>query len=295
MRAFVTVSREGTIAAAAEKLRITPSPLSRTIRELERSLGRELFARKYHHFERTPFGEEFLPLAVEMLAQADFAQRFAEVRDQPGLRIGGTPWTSTGLTEQFVEAARTSGADEGFVSDVSAVLIDALRHGDLDVALVHLPIGAPGLRTVPLARYRYAVASATDSGLPDDRPLVLGDLTGRTLLTMPGNMQPAFIGGVLDTLTAAGVESVAEVDLRDLIGLESRMRRTGELMLITVTKDMPQAARFLDIKRMRTHPVADGELISEVGLVSRSGDHLHSEAISRIVSALDAGDGPKEL
>lgn len=295
MRAFVAVSREGTITAAAEKLRITPSPLSRTIRELERGLGRDLFERKYHRFERTSFGDEFLPLAVEMLAQAEHAQRFADGRDQPRLRVGGTPWTSTVLTQRFTDAAGGHGADPEFVSESSSVLIDAMRHGELDLALVHLPVQAPGLRTVPLARYRYAVASAIDSGLPDDRPLVLADLSGRDLLTMPGNLQPAFIGGVYDALSGAGVGSVAEVDLRDLIGLEARMRRTGELMLIAVVKDMPPAARFLDGKKITTHPIAEGELISEVGLVSRSGDFLHRDAIDGVVSALDVDAGPRNL
>ncbi|MDQ0382770.1 LysR family transcriptional regulator [Amycolatopsis thermophila] len=293
LRAFVTVSRTGTIAAAAECLNVTSSPLSRTIRELERHLGRELFLRRYHRFERTPFAEEFLPLAVEILAQADEAERFAAGEEAP-LRIGATPWTSKRLTRQLMESAaeRSAGTPE-FSSDVSSVLIESLRHGELDLALVHLPVTARGVATAGLARYRYSVAAAGDPDLPTGRPLRLSDLRGRKLLSFPLAMQPAPMKAMLDALTRAGVESIAEIDLRDVIGLEGRMARTGELMLAMLSDDLP-TARFLDLDRLRTYPVADGEIRFEIGLAWRGRDCVHRAAIDAVVAALspDGDDLP---
>lgn len=285
LRAFVTVSRTGTIAAAAERLNVTSSPLSRTIRELERRLGRELFDRKYHRFERTPFGDEFLPLAVEIVAQADQAQRFAAGAEAP-LHIGATPWTSKALTRRFTGAAAAHSTNTPeFSSDISAVLIEALRHGELDLALVHLPVSVPGVATAALARYRYSVAAAGDVDLPEDRPLRLTDLRGRNLLSFPLVMQPTPMKAMLDALTGAGVASVAEVDLRDVIGLEGRMVRTGELMFATLSDDLP-TARFLDLDRLRTYPLADGEIRFEIGLAWRSRDSVHRDTLDPVTALL---------
>jgi DNA-binding transcriptional LysR family regulator len=293
LRAFVTVSRTGTIAAAAERLNVTSSPLSRTIRELERHLGRDLFDRGYHRFERTPFGDEFLPLAVEIVAQSDQAPRFAAGAEAP-LRIGATPWTSKALTRQLTEAATAhSTTTPEFSSDISAVLIEALRHGELDLALVHLPVSVPGIATVGLARYRYSVVATGDPELPEGRPLRLADLRGRNLLSFPLMMQPAPMKAMLDALTSAGVASVAEVDLRDVIGLEGRMARTGELMFATLGDDLP-TARLLDLDCLRTYPVADGEIRFEIGLAWRRRDSVHQDALDAVTSLLrpDGDDLP---
>lgn len=293
LRAFVTVSRTGTVAAAAERLNVTPSPLSRTIRELERHLGQNLFDRKYHRFERTRFGDEFLPLAVEIVAQADEAQRVAAGSDAP-LRMGATPWTSKALTRRLTQAAAAhSSATPRFTSDISAVLIEALRHGELDLALVHLPVPVAGIATAGLARYRYSIAAVGEAGLPEDRPLRLADLRGRNLLSFPLMMQPAPMQAMLDALTSAEVASVAEVDLRDVIGLEGRLARTGELMFATLGDDLP-ASRFLDLDRLRTYPVEESEIRFEIGLAWRSRDSVHRDALEAVTTLLrpDGDDLP---
>lgn len=47
LRAFVAVSRERNVSRAATALGLTPSPVSRTIRDLETELGFALFKREY--------------------------------------------------------------------------------------------------------------------------------------------------------------------------------------------------------------------------------------------------------
>ena len=290
LRAFVAVSRLGTITAAAEELHLTPSPLSRTVRELERQVGSDLFTRTYHHFERTPLGDRFLPLAVEILAQADEAARFGS-DDEPGLLIGGTPWTSRSLTRQVIEAAEAViGRSLDFASDLSSTLLQSLRHGELDLALVHLPVEDPGISSTPLAQYSYSVAAVGDDSLDLGRPLRLSDLAGRRILSLPLIMQPTPMRILLDDIAAAGVESIEQVDLRDMIGLQARMARTGELMLITPSADLP-TARFFDLSETNVYPLADGEITFEVGLAWRTRDARHRDAITAVIAAVAPPDG----
>jgi DNA-binding transcriptional LysR family regulator len=172
-----------------------------------------------------------------------------------------------------------------FTSDLSSVLLRAMRHGDLDLALVHLPVEESGLSTCPLAKYSYAVAAVGQMGLEKGRPLRLDDLKGRSVLSYPLVMQPAPMQAFRDTLLNAGVESIHEIDLRELVGLQARIARTGEVMLVTPSKDLP-TARFLDFNEMQIYPLADGQLEMEVGLAWRTRDSVHMGLIRRVVDEL---------
>ncbi|MEO2133751.1 LysR family transcriptional regulator [Microbacterium sp.] len=294
VRAFVAVSRLGTISAAAEELHVTPSPLSRTIRELERRLDGELFQRTYHQLERTPLGERFLPLAVEIIAQADEAEALSAAGSVP-FRVGGTPWTSRVLNQRLAEVSEeVAGGALGYASELSSSLLRALRHGQLDLALVHLPTDALGISSLPLAQYGYVVAVADgDTSLDLGRPLHLTDLAGRRMLTLPLMMQPTAMNAFVDTIHAAGVEAVEEIDLREIVGLRGRMARTGEVMLITHSDELPAAA-FFDLNTAATYPLASGEISLQVGLAWRSRDMLHRDLIERIAAKLSppAGELP---
>lgn len=290
VRAFVAVSRRGTIAAAAEDLHVTPSPLSRTIRELERQLGGDLFSRSYHQFTRTELGDRLLPLAVELVAQADEFLAVSRGESAP-LRFGATPWTSRVLAQRLSEAvADASPSAPDPASELSAVLLESLRHGDLDLALVHLPIAEPGIATLALAQYGYALASIADPTLDLGRPLRLSDLAGRRLLTLPLAMQPTSMGKMFEAFKRAGIGTVEEIDLRDIIGVQTRLVRTGEVMLVTRSTELP-ASRFFDFDQLEVYPFADGELDTTVGLAWRERDSVHAKQLDSIVAQLRPPDG----
>ncbi len=290
MRAFVAVSRKGTIAAAAEELHVTPSPLSRTIRELERQLGADLFHRSYHQFTRTELGDRFLPLAVEIVAQADEAMSLVSGPERT-LRFGATPWTSRVLTQRLADAVeRVGGHASELVSDLSSVLLEGMRHGEIDIALVHLPIDDSGIATAPLARYTYELASFEDPSLDLGRPLRLKDLAGRRILTLPIAMQPTTMGLHRRAFEQAGVASVDEIDLRELVGLQGRLARTGEVMLVTRSEELP-ASRLFEFDRLQVYPFADDELITTIGLAWRARDTVHAQQLAEVVAELRPADG----
>jgi DNA-binding transcriptional LysR family regulator len=285
VRAFVAVSRQGTIAAAAEELHVTPSPLSRTIRDLERQVGGDLFRRNYHQFDRTDLGDRFLPLAVEIVAQAEEAASLVSGARR-GLRFGATPWTSRALTDSLAAAVTAvGGTTNDLVSDLSSVLLDSLRHGDIDIALVHLPLEATGVASLPLAQYSFAFASLADPSLDLGRPLHLADLAGRRVLTLPLLMQPVSMQHMRDAFERAGIVSVEEVDLRDIVGIQGRMARTGQIMLVSRGGDLP-TSRLFDFDQLEVYPLADGEIDTVIGLAWRERDTVHASELGRIIERL---------
>lgn len=74
MTTFVCVADTGTISAAADRLDIAKSAVSRRLRELENHLGVELVHRTTRHLALTPSGEDFYHRATRLLADLDQAE-----------------------------------------------------------------------------------------------------------------------------------------------------------------------------------------------------------------------------
>ncbi|MFO7809682.1 LysR family transcriptional regulator [Guyparkeria sp.] len=71
---FVCVADTGSISAAADRLGLAKSAVSRRLRELENQLGVELVHRTTRHLALTPSGEDFYHRASRLLADLDEAE-----------------------------------------------------------------------------------------------------------------------------------------------------------------------------------------------------------------------------
>ena len=120
LRAFLAVARSGRLTAAAAKLGVDHSTLSRRIAALEHSLKAKLFDRSPAGYSPTEAGQRMMPLAEEM-------ERLA-------LGAAETVGGSAGLVEGVVRI----GSPEGFGSYFLAPRIQKLkaRHPQLVVQLV---------------------------------------------------------------------------------------------------------------------------------------------------------------
>ncbi|MFF8833200.1 LysR family transcriptional regulator [Streptomyces sp. NPDC015131] len=154
---FVAVAEEGNVTRAAARLHLAQSGLSASVRALERELGAELFVRSARGVGLTDAGRALLREARRTLDSAAAAREaVAAVRDVVGgvLRVG---------TEQCMGAAdpfgtllefgaRHPSVEVRVEQAGSAVLLERLRQGRLDVAFVAGPGEAAGVRLRRLAR-----------------------------------------------------------------------------------------------------------------------------------------------
>ncbi|CAM4060242.1 pca operon transcription factor PcaQ [Vreelandella rituensis] len=142
LQAFLEVARHRSFARAAERLAITQPGMSKTIRELEESLGASLF-------ERTPKGVALTQAGLTLLRHAGPAMRALEEgvaavgdahRGVRRLRVGAL---STVESRLLPEAIRRWHAEPGGQNDVgvhvvsgsSAFLLSRLRRGELDLVV----------------------------------------------------------------------------------------------------------------------------------------------------------------
>ncbi|KAA2253852.1 LysR family transcriptional regulator [Solihabitans fulvus] len=170
LRLLRELARRGTIAAVAEALAYTASAVSQQLSALEREAGVALLARSGRGVVLTPAGLVLVEHAEDVLAVLERAS--AAVAEAGGglagpLRIGAFPTAArTILPAALVELARRHPGLELRVDEVDpAEVPDAVRGGELDVALVHdydfVPQQRdPGLDSEPLLTEAMFLASA---------------------------------------------------------------------------------------------------------------------------------------
>ncbi|MFJ7418892.1 LysR family transcriptional regulator [Streptomyces uncialis] len=170
LRLLRELSHRGTIAAVAEALSFTPSAVSQQLTALEREAGVALLERTGRRVALTPAGQRLVRRTEDVLERLELAAaELAEARHGPAgpLRIGAFPSATRAILPAAltVLGARYPGL-EPLVSETDpARVADALRAGDLDVALLHeydfVPAPTePGLAVEPLCAEPMYLASA---------------------------------------------------------------------------------------------------------------------------------------
>ncbi|MFE6775581.1 LysR family transcriptional regulator [Streptomyces sp. NPDC057702] len=179
LRLLRELALRGTIAAVAEALAFTPSAVSQQLSALEREAGVPLLERTGRRVTLTPAGRRLVPHAEAVLERLELAA--AELVDaRQGLagplRIGTFPTAARAILPAALVALATRHPRlEPMLSEVDpAAVADALRAGELDVALVHdydfVPsLTEPGLATEPLCAEAMYLAWITTDGTPDVR------------------------------------------------------------------------------------------------------------------------------
>ena len=133
---FVTVAEELHFGRAAERLRIVQPAVSQQISRLERELGVRLLDRTSRRVTLTPAGERVLAAARETLAAAARV-RVVAGEQTAALRIG----LATCVTPRLDRAlARMRDGDRPAAPELVdlpvTARLDAVRNGDLDLALI---------------------------------------------------------------------------------------------------------------------------------------------------------------
>jgi DNA-binding transcriptional LysR family regulator len=282
------VAHEGHFGRAAERLHVTTSPVSRAVKELERDLGGDLFVRRYHQVELTTAGRHLLARAEPILADLDGLRAEMRRLTQTAARtiqIGGTHLAPPAVLRAVVSAAEK--ADPEYPLDVtlapSADLLSAVAGGDIDLAVVHLPIDDPALSVLPVATYRLKAVLRGDDPLAGASRLHCAELAGHTYVTMTGSVQPVAMEHLGRELAARGITRVEAVPAADILMIVAKVRRRGSVTFIPVEDAF---GRMFDDPDLVTIPLTDAPEM-QVGMVWRNSEPL-DHAIAGIIALVAA-------
>jgi DNA-binding transcriptional LysR family regulator len=173
---FVALADTRHFTRAAEQVGVAQPTLSQQIRALEDGLGTRLVARRPGNIELTAAGEELLPVARRILAEADNARRaLAELADlrRGRVHLGATPSLCTGVVPSVVADYRRDHPGVAIVitEGGSRDLQERLATGELDLALLvdSRAREDQGLTTSPLFVEELVVISSPDVPPPTRR------------------------------------------------------------------------------------------------------------------------------
>ncbi len=195
LRAFVAVARLGAVARAAEALGRTQPSVSARLAALEAAWNTRLFRRVARGMVLTPEGTRLLPFAETIL------QDLEKLENEAGLPAGASSELRLGagdaLARRLLPRALARlledmpGIDVRLREGTGATLLDALRDGEIDLALI-VSSGdepaPPGISVEPL--FGSPVELMTPPGLLDDAAssIDLAELAELPIVTLqPGS------------------------------------------------------------------------------------------------------------
>jgi DNA-binding transcriptional LysR family regulator len=214
LRYFVAVAEELHFRRAADRLHITPPPLSKQIKLLERELGGALFERDYHEVRLTPLGQALVEPARRILDQVAELRTTAETitRSVAPLRVGATAYAPSDFLESFEKAllqlpsVSTVFTIPGSAAEVTAHLVA----GHLDLGLIHLPATDSRVAHRVIARYQSCIAVRSDDPLAERDTVAIEDLRERQVAVDIARPNPAILGGLTRRLKAHGVTRIVQ-------------------------------------------------------------------------------------
>ena len=189
LRYFCAVAETGSFSRAAEQSHVSQPSLSQQILKLEDELGARLFDRLGRSVRLTELGKTFLPRARAVLRELEAAKGdVVEGKEFIGgpTTVGVIPTVApyflpprlTAFSRKFPEVRLT------IVEEITPVLLDRLRAGAIDVAILALPIRGHEFDSFPLLTERLFAALPKKHKLTSRRSLSLKDLRAEPFLLL---------------------------------------------------------------------------------------------------------------
>jgi len=189
LKYIVAVAREKHFGRAAEACFVSQPTLSVAIKKLEEELDVKLFERGVSEISVTPLGQEIVRQAQQVLEQAQAIREIAKRGKDPvsgPLRLGIIytigPYLLPDLVRQSIE--RVPQMPLMLQENFTAKLLEMLRTGELDCAIMAEPFPDTGLAIAPLYDEPFVAAVPKDHPLAKRKSISAEELKNETMLLL---------------------------------------------------------------------------------------------------------------
>ncbi|WP_248747973.1 LysR family transcriptional regulator [Pseudomonas sp. MWU12-2037] len=189
LRAFLAVAQSLSFAVAGERLYLSQSALSLTIKALEEGLGGRLFSRNTRNVALTPEGEVLVPLARRLIADWDNAedelrQRFTLQRGR--VTLAAMPSFAGNLLPPILKTFRARYPQVNVtVNDViNEQVLEMVRDGQVELGVAFEPQQGSSLAFTPLYVDRFVAVVPADSPWVDQAEIDWPTLLTQSFITL---------------------------------------------------------------------------------------------------------------
>lgn len=165
LKYLVALAEHKHFGKAAEACFVSQPTLSAQIKKLESFLGAPLVERAPRNVSLTPLGERVLERARHIVADVDQLVEMARRSDNPlsgELSLGVIPTVGPYLLPKVVSQIGQDLPELALrlIEEQTSVLLDKLQAGDIDCALLALPVEATSLKSIELYSEDFIFATA---------------------------------------------------------------------------------------------------------------------------------------
>ena len=189
LKYIVAVARERHFGRAAEACFVSQPTLSVAIKKLEDELNVQIFERGTSEVSVTPIGEQIVTQAQRVLEQTLAIKEIAKQGKDPlvgPLRLGVIytigPYLLPTLVKQMIK--RVPQMPLMLQENYTLKLIELLKQGEIDVAIMALPFPETGLMLRPLYDEPFVVALPSGHAWESRNKIDPGDLKQETMLLL---------------------------------------------------------------------------------------------------------------
>jgi DNA-binding transcriptional LysR family regulator len=250
----LAVAEAGSMTRAAEELAVSYPVVSKTISELEHTLGVKLFDRSASGVEPTHYGRALLKSGVVVFDEMRKGLQQIESIKEPGvgeLQIGSSIVADGGFVPAIIERF-----SQDFPRAVLHVLHENiaiqqyhnLRNRKVELVLGRLPttMTEPDLVAEPLFDEPHVVAAGVESHWAKRRNLALADLIGEPwVLAEPGSLARSLQD---EAFRKSGLEVPSATVLTVSLHLYTRLIETGRWLGLVPASVMRFGGKWMRIK-----------------------------------------------
>ncbi|MBX2849107.1 MAG: hydrogen peroxide-inducible genes activator [Acidiferrobacterales bacterium] len=174
---------------AAEECSVSQSALSTALSEMERQLGFAVFERDNKKVLVTPIGQQFLDKAKNVQLQVDDLMKLSQSQDAVltyPMSVGIIPTICPYILPKVLPALsdRYPSFDFNVIEEQSAPLIDMVRSGEIDTAILALPYPTDGLLTFEFWQEDLYWISHADDEIGDQEIVTAKELENKKLMLL---------------------------------------------------------------------------------------------------------------
>lgn len=267
---LIAVADLRSFVQAAERCYISQPTLSTQIKKLEDSLGVQLFERTNKKVLPTELGEAVIASARLILKEVEHIKEMARIAQDPlagNLRLGAFPTLATYIFPRLVPLIKQALPQVRLIliEEKTEQLLQQLKSGQIDAALLALPIADDYLESAALFDDEFLLAVVADHPLAADLTVNPEDLSGQTLLLLDEGH--CLRGHALQICQANNAEEEHDVRATGLETLRQMVRAGTGITL------MPRIAIPKNDDGIRYLPFTAPAPYRTIGLVWRKTSH----------------------